>query len=82
MTSEIVRVGRKFTLVIPKGIREKLNIKEGDILSIKLEGERIILEPKRSDPFKILEKAIGEPYDEEKDEAKAERWLMDACGRH
>ncbi len=76
--SETVRVGKKFTIVIPKNVRSRLNIREGDVLSVKIEGDKIILEPKRYDPFKTLERVIGEPYDEEKDEAKAERWLKDA----
>ncbi len=76
--SEIIRVGKKYTIVIPKDIRAKLKIKEGDLLSIKVEGDRIILEPRRVDPFKVLEKVIGEPYDERKDEKIAEEWLKNA----
>ena len=29
----------------------------------------------------MLEKVLGEPYEEEKDEAKAERWLRSHAGR-
>ena len=76
--SETIRVGKKYTIVLPKGVRTKLNIKEGDLLNIKIEGDKIVLEPKRSNPFKILEKIIGEPYDEEKDEKLAEEWLKNA----
>ena len=78
MKSETVRVGKKYTIVLPKDIRSKLNIKEGDLLSVRVEGDRIILEPKRSDPFKVLEKVIGEPYDEGRDEKLAEEWLKSA----
>jgi len=78
MKSEIIRVGKKFTIVLPKEIRTKLNIREGDLLSVKVEGGRIILEPKRSNPFKILERVIGEPYDERRDEKLAEEWLKNA----
>ncbi len=80
--SETIRVGKKYTIVLPKGVRTKLNIKEGDLLNIKIEGNKIVLEPKRSNPFKILEKIIGEPYDEEKDEKLAEEWLKNAYSRY
>ena len=77
--SETVRVGKKYTIVLPKDIRTKLNIRVGDLLSVKVEGGKIILEPKRVNPFEVLEKVIGEPYDEGKDEKLAERWLKNAC---
>jgi AbrB family looped-hinge helix DNA binding protein len=76
--SEVVRVGRKYVIVLPKGVREELSIKEGDLLTVKVEGGKIILEPKRSDPFKVLERVVGEPYCEEKDEKLAEEWLKNA----
>ena len=78
MRSETIRVGKRFTIVLPKDIRTKLNIREGDLLSVRVEGSKIILEPKRSDPFKVLERVIGEPYDEKKDEKLAEEWLRNA----
>ena len=40
-------VTRKYQITIPRDIREKLGIKVGDRLLIRLEGERIILEPIR-----------------------------------
>ena len=79
MESDVVRVGKKFTLVIPKKVREMLGIKEGDLLSVKVKEGKIIMEPKKSDPFQVLERIIGEPYDERRDEKKAEEWLRDAC---
>jgi len=39
-----VKVSKKGQIVIPKEIREKLGIKEGSNLKIKLDGKRIILE--------------------------------------
>ena len=78
MKSEIIRVGKKFVIVLPKDIRTRLNIKEGDLFNIRVEKGKIILEPKRSDPFKTLEKVIREPYDEERDEKLTEEWLKSA----
>ena len=39
-----VRVGKKLTIHIPKAIAEELNIKEGDVLSLKVKDNKIILE--------------------------------------
>ncbi|QXJ28846.1 hypothetical protein J5U23_01715 [Saccharolobus shibatae B12] len=39
-----VKVGKKLTIHIPKGIAEELNIKEGDILTLKAKDNEIILE--------------------------------------
>lgn len=36
-------VRKKGTIVLPKEIRDKLGLGEGDVLRIKLEGERIVL---------------------------------------
>ena len=40
-----VRVTRKYQVTIPKGIREKLGLRVGDVLIVKTDGKRIILEP-------------------------------------
>ena len=75
--SVISRIGRRYTLVIPKEIREKANIKEGSLVIIRVVDNRIIIETLPDDPFKVLEEVIGEPYYEEKDEEKAIKWLME-----
>ncbi len=80
--SETVRVGRRYTVVIPRKIRRQTGLKENDLLKIWVEKGRIILEPVEYNPFKILEKVIGEPYSEETDEKAAEEWLRHARGRH
>jgi len=75
--SVISRIGRRHTLVIPKEIRDKVNIKEGSLVIIRVVDNRIIIEALPNDPFKVLEEVIGEPYSEEKDEEKAIKWLME-----
>ena len=40
-----VKVTRKYQITIPKSIREKLGLRVGDILIVKTDGKRIILEP-------------------------------------
>ncbi|RLF23709.1 MAG: AbrB/MazE/SpoVT family DNA-binding domain-containing protein [Thermoprotei archaeon] len=80
--STIVRVGKRYTIVIPKEVREKLGLKEGSKLLLRIYGEKsLILEPLPDNPFKVLEEVIGEPYKEDVDEKKAVEWLMkDASG--
>lgn len=75
MLEEIVRVGKKNVVVIPSRVRKKVGIKEGDLLELKVEGDRILLERLSSEPFRVLAEVIGEQYREEVDEAKAERTL-------
>ncbi len=73
--SEVVRVGKRFAVVIPKSVRESVGLKEGQQLEVKVEGRSIVLTP-RPDPFKRLGELLsGIRYDEEA-EREAERWLL------
>jgi len=55
----IVKVTRKGQITLPKEIRDKLSIKEGDYLEVTLQGDKIII--------KKLEYPVpGEPVGEEK----------------
>lgn len=40
-----VAVQKRNLISLPREIREKLKINEGDVLDIKIEGNRIVLEP-------------------------------------
>jgi AbrB family looped-hinge helix DNA binding protein len=52
-------------LVIPKAIRKELALKEGQRVLIRVENGRMVVEPLPWDPYEVLEKVIGEPYEEE-----------------
>ncbi|MEM2144644.1 MAG: AbrB/MazE/SpoVT family DNA-binding domain-containing protein [Candidatus Jordarchaeaceae archaeon] len=78
MSEDVVVVGKKHVVVIPVKIRKKVGLKEGDLIKMRVEGNRIILEPLSPDPFKTLAEVIGTPYTEEDDEKRAEKWLRDA----
>jgi len=70
-------IGKRNTLVIPKAIREKLNLKEGQRVLMRVEEGKIVVEPLPWDPYAVLERVIREPYEEAKDETKAEKWLRE-----
>lgn len=79
--SVVSRVGKRYTIVIPKEIREKVRLREGSIVIIRVVDDKIVIEALPDDPFKVLEEVIGEPYHEESDERKAIEWLMNHASR-
>jgi AbrB family looped-hinge helix DNA binding protein len=46
MSSTTVKVDEKGRIIIPKAIRKITNLKEGSCLSIKVEGKKIVIEPR------------------------------------
>lgn len=68
-------------MVIPKSIREEIGLEEGQRALIYVEGGKIVIQPFPGDPFEALDKIIREPYDETKDEKRAEGWLKKHAGR-
>ena len=44
------KISTKGQVVVPNRIRRKLNLQPGDSLEAKLEGQRIVLTPRRSRP--------------------------------
>ncbi|GAB6945746.1 AbrB/MazE/SpoVT family DNA-binding domain-containing protein [Vulcanisaeta sp. JCM 14467] len=44
---EETKITRNYQITIPASIRRKLGLKIGDVLIVRLEGDKIILEPKR-----------------------------------
>jgi len=74
--SEEVTIGRRFSFVIPKRVRENLGLREGQRVLVRHEGEVIVVEPLPEDPYKELSEALGDfSYSEEKYEKRAEEWL-------
>lgn len=52
-----VTVTRKFQVTIPRAVRDKLGIKVGDRLLVKVVGDSIVMEPVK--PEKAVEKLKG-----------------------
>ncbi len=44
---QVVRVRQKGQVTLPKRVREKLGIGEGDLLRVEAEGGQVVLEPLR-----------------------------------
>ncbi|RLG58129.1 MAG: hypothetical protein DRN88_01610 [Candidatus Hydrothermarchaeota archaeon] len=59
--SMISRLSKKGQVVIPKEIREKLNIKTGDVLIFRVEGDKIFIETIREKLKDILK--AGKPVE-------------------
>ena len=75
-----VRVSRKYQITIPKEIREKIGIKIGDRLLVRLEDKRIIFEPiieKKRDPVKHMLNLIKKPQDIDAVRLVEESWDED-----
>lgn len=79
--SEEVKVGKRYTLVVPKTIREELKLKEGQRVLMQVQEGRILIEPLPQNPFAVLGEIVGESYDESVEEERAERWLKEHAGR-
>ncbi len=76
MVSETVKIGKRYTIVIPKAFRQRLGLKEGVLSEVRLEEGKIIIIPKVSDPFRRLSELIGDVVYDEEAEERAERWLL------
>ncbi len=72
-----VRVGRKGVVVLPKAVREELNIVEGSLLELEVKDHEIILRP-----LDLWERVWGccrgsaEEAENELDEEEAEWWKL------
>jgi AbrB family looped-hinge helix DNA binding protein len=42
---EVVKVHRKGVIVLPKNIRDALGVREGTLLGVRVEGNKIVLKP-------------------------------------
>ena len=68
-------IGKRFTIVVPKALRKKLDLREGQTILMRIQDGRLILEPLPHEPYKVLEQVIREPYVEARDEKRSEDWL-------
>ncbi len=78
--SEQAVVGKRYTIVVPKSIRKKVGIEEGQRVLVTALGDTIVVQPLPKDPYTSLARIIGEPYNEKKDERRLEEWLKKHAG--
>ena len=76
MISEVVRVGNRYTIVIPRRVRTALGIKKGQMLRMTLEEGKIVIEPLPDDPFKEFEEVLGDFHYSREDRRRAEEFLL------
>lgn len=76
----IVRITRKYQITIPKEVREKLNLRIGDLLKVEVEDDKIVLKPlikRKKDPIKELLNLVKEPLNIDAVKLVEESWNED-----
>jgi AbrB family looped-hinge helix DNA binding protein len=74
--SEEITIGKRFTIVVPRSIRKKLGLREGQKALVRTEGQQVVVEPLTEDPYKVLAETLGDlRYSESRYEKMAEEWL-------
>lgn len=73
---KVVTIGEKYTIVIPKEIRTRLRLKIGQKLLIRVHDSSIVLEPLPEEPFKELERILGDFTFDRRARKRAEEFLM------
>ena len=74
------RVGLKGQIVIPKKIREKLNLRIGDILRVEVRGNEIVFIPvvkRRKEPLDELLNLVKKPLNIDAVKLVEESWNKD-----
>ena len=56
----VIKISSKGQIVIPRTVREKLDLRQGDQLSIGVADGKIILEPLERHPLLVLQGALKE----------------------
>lgn len=57
-------ITRNYQITLTKDIRDKLGLKEGDILIMNSEGERIIIEKRKVDIWGKIGKCLPDDFEE------------------
>ncbi|RLE94815.1 MAG: AbrB family transcriptional regulator [Thermoprotei archaeon] len=76
----LVKITRKYQITIPKEIREKLNLRVGDLLKVELEDDKIVLRPlikREKDPLEEMLNLVKEPLDIDAVKLVEESWNED-----
>jgi AbrB family looped-hinge helix DNA binding protein len=79
--AELVRIGKRYTIVIPVEARKKLGLKEGQLSEVRLEDGRLVITPRSADPFQELSALIGDVEYSKTVEKNTEKWLFSKASR-
>ncbi len=79
--AQLVRIGKRYTIVIPMEARKKLGLKEGQLSEVRLEDGRLVITPRSSDPFQELSELIGDVEYSKTVENRMEKWLFSKVSR-
>lgn len=74
---ETVRIGKRFTIVIPRAIRRKLGLREGMVSRVEVNQGQIILTPDKEDPFMELARVMKPVRYTPAMGRKAEKWMLE-----
>ncbi len=76
----VVKVTRKYQITLPKEVREKLGIRIGDFLKVRVENGKVVLEPvvpRRRNPVDDMLNLISKPLNIDAVELVEESWNED-----
>ena len=76
----VVKVTRKYQITLPKEVREKLGIRIGDFLKVKIEDGKVVLEPmvpRRRNLIDDMLNLIGKPINIDAVRLVEESWNED-----
>ena len=76
----LVKVTRKYQITLPKEVREKLGIRIGDFLKVRIEDGKVVLEPmlpRRRNPIDDMLNLIGKPINIDAVRLVEESWNED-----
>jgi len=68
---EVLQIRKKFQVTLPRSVRERLDLEEGDYVAVEVRGDEIVLRPK-----KLIDKSQtwfwSEPWQAAEREAEAD----------
>lgn len=76
----VVKVTRKYQVTLPREVREELGIRIGDFLRVRVEDDKVILEPvvpRRRNPVDDMLNLISEPINVDAVKLVEESWDED-----
>ena len=66
-----IKLRKKGVIILPKDVREKLDIKENDILLGEIEGGKLVLRPLKPKIVRVDPKVVEEPLKDEEEAARS-----------